>query len=459
MSTLPPGLTETGFFGNVLATFDAAARYTSHPQGLLDQIKYCNAVYRVRFPVQTGSGVVVFEGFRAEHSQHRLPGKGGVRFSEDVTQDDVMALSALMTFKCAVVKVPFGGAKGGVRINPRSWSESDLERVTRRYAAELLRKGFLGPAEDVPAPDVGTGPREMAWIADTYRAMRAQDRDALAVVTGKPSSMHGIPGRVEATGRGVFHAIAQCLSVSEDVRELGLSTGVAGKRFAVQGLGNVGYHAAKCLSEAGAQLVGIGQREGTLLDPDGMDVDAVAAHRRETGTLRGFEGRAHFDPDPGAVFRCECDVLVPAGVEGQITADNAADVRAKLVVEGANGPTTPEADRILRDRGVLVIPDMYANAGGVTVSYFEWLKNINHVSFGRLSPASVRDDWRGGEGQRGDGRELDYVRAGLDETMSWAYHEIRDLWRARHLPDLRTAALVFAIDKIAESYRIQGVFP
>ena len=461
MSTLPAGLTETGFFGNVLASFDAASRHTSYPKGLLDQIKYCNAVYRIRFPVQTSSGnVEVFEGFRAEHSQHRLPVKGGIRFSEDVTQDDVMALSALMTFKCAVVKVPFGGAKGGVRISPRNYSEPDLERITRRYATELLRKGFLSPAEDVPAPDVGTGPREMAWIADTYRAMRPSDRDSLAVVTGKPLSMHGIPGRVEATGRGVYHALVQCLSVADDVRDLGLSTGVAGKRFAVHGLGNVGYHAAKCLTEAGAVLVAVGQREGTLLDPDGLDVDAVATHRRQAGTLRGFEGRAHFDADPGAVFRSDCDILLPAGVEAVITGDNASKVKAKVIAEGANGPTTPEADAILRERGVLVIPDMYANAGGVTVSYFEWLKNINHVSFGRLAPAEERD---GGHHRDQDpasgGRELDYVREGLDETMSWAYHEIRNLWRERHLPDLRSAAFVFAIDKIAESYSVQGVFP
>lgn len=462
-----PGLAETGFFANVLSVVDQAAQHTSHPPGLIEQIKSCNTVCRMRFPVETDDGSIqVVDAFRAEHSHHRLPTKGGIRYSEDVTQDDTMALAALMTFKCALVKVPFGGAKGGIRIDPKRCSPSQLERMTRRYTAELLKKNFIGPAVDVPAPDTGTGEREMAWIADTYKSMRPNDINALACVTGKPLSMHGIPGRTEATGRGVFHAVEQCISVAEDMKKLGLSTGVAGKRVAIQALGNVGYHAAKCLSEAGAVIVAVGQREGTLLHPDGLDVDAVAAHRARTGTLLDYPGDATFDGYAGAVFSCDCDILIPAAVEAQIDETNARDVKARLIVEGANGPVTPRADAIFRDRGIMVVPDIYANAGGVTVSYFEWLKNINHVSFGRIAlsrptpegapighpPGPRRGTPHGHE-------EIEYVRSALQDTMAWGYHEIRDRFHTAKLGDLRAAAFVVAIDKVAQVYEAEGIFP
>jgi len=454
---ITPGLAETGFFGSFLATFDQAARHTKHNPGLLDQVKYCNGVYRMRFAIRMEDGAIeVVEAFRAEHSHHRTPTKGGIRYSEDVTQDDVMALAALMTFKCALVRVPFGGAKGGVRINPQRCTVGQLERITRRYTAELLKKDFIGPAVDVPAPDYGTGPREMGWIADTYRMLRPHDLDALACVTGKPVEQHGIPGRTEATGRGVCHAIEECVSVAEDMKSLGLEPGLARLRVVVQGLGNVGYHAARTLQERGATIVGVAEREGAILRPDGLDVDEVLAWRRETGSLLGHPGTESFDR-PEACFGFDCDILVPAALEGQIHQGNAGQIRARIIAEGANGPVTTEAEKVLLEKGVLIIPDIYCNAGGVTVSYFEWLKNLNHVSFGRIgsgpqhassavhfSPAS---------------EELEHVRRSLADTMAFAYREVRDTWRSRALPDLRTAAFVLAIDKVATNYEAVGIFP
>ncbi len=467
--SIAPDLADTGFFSTVIRSFDAAARYTAHEQGLLDQIKYCNSVYRIRFPVELENGhIQVVQAYRAEHSHHRLPTKGGIRFSPDVSQDDVMALAALMTYKCAIVRVPFGGAKGGVGIDPYGCSPQQLERVTRRYTAELVHKNFIGPAVDVPAPDYGTGPREMAWIADTYKSMRAGDINALACVTGKPLPLHGIPGRVEATGRGVCHAIEQCVAVAEDMRELGLSPGIEGKRVAVQGLGNVGYHAARSLQDCGARIVGIAEREGAIYREDGLDVEAVKRLREEQGSLLGFPGAQPY-PHFSAVFGFDCDILVPAALEGQIREDNVETIKAKIIAEGANGPVTVEAESALRSKGILIIPDIYCNAGGATVSYFEWLKNINHVSFGRIAVHENIPGQPQGRPMAGlaiprrsytsPHSEVDYVRSALQDTMAFAYHEIRDLWRSRGLPDLRTAAFVFAIDKIATTYESHGIFP
>jgi len=454
---ITPGLTETGFFGSVLSNFDRAARHTKHHPGLLDQVKYCNAVYRMRFPIRMEDGSVeVVEAYRAEHSHHRTPTKGGIRFSEDVTQDDVMALAALMTFKCALVRVPFGGAKGGVCVNPQRCTVEQLERITRRYTAELLKKDFIGPAVDVPAPDYGTGPREMGWIADTYRMMRPHDLDALACVTGKPVEQHGIPGRTEATGRGVCHAIEECVSVPEDVKPLGLKPGLSGVRVVVQGLGNVGYHAAHTLQERGAVIVGVAEREGAILAADGLDVDAVVARRRETGTLLEHPGVKSFER-PEACFGFDCDVLIPAALEGVIHEGNAGQIRARIIAEGANGPVTPEAEQVLLDKGALIIPDIYCNAGGVTVSYFEWLKNLNHVSFGRIGSAAQHGSATAHLSPSSE--EHEHVRRALADTMAFAHREVREVWRSRGLPDLRTAAFVQAIDKIAVAYESVGIFP
>jgi glutamate dehydrogenase (NAD(P)+) len=464
-----------GFLDTVNQNFDAAASFLDYPPGLLEQIKVCNSVYKFRFPVRReGGGYEVIEAWRAEHSHHKLPVKGGIRYSPDVNEDEVLALAALMTFKCAIVDVPFGGAKGGIKIDPRKTSVEQLERITRRYTAELTKKNFIGPGIDVPAPDYGTGPREMSWIADTYAQFHPGEIDAIGCVTGKPLSQGGIRGRKEATGRGVFFGVREALADTELLKELGLSAGLAGKRAVVQGLGNVGSHAARFLQEGGAVIVGLSEWEGAIANPKGLDVAAVMQHRAATGKIMGFPGATDI-PSENALF-IDCDVLVPAALENVIRGSNAARVNAKIVAEGANGPIAADGDAILRQKGICVIPDMYLNAGGVTVSYFEWLKNLSHVRFGRMekrfeemSAARMVKTIEGATGKAlGDSErkllihgaeEEDLVNSGLEETMSVAWHQIRAAQRKHPKTDLRTAAFISAIDKIAVSYLELGIFP
>ncbi len=467
--------------GSLLETvnrnFDAAAVYGNYPVGLLEQIKTCNSVYRFHFPVRReGGGYEVIEAWRAEHSHHKLPTKGGIRYSAEVDADEVQALAALMTYKCAIVDVPFGGAKGAIRIDPRKLPAEQVERITRRYAAELIKKNFLGPGVDVPAPDYGSGPREMAWIADTYAQFHPGEIDALGCVTGKPVTQGGIRGRGDATGRGVSFGIREAMADDDLVRAHKLRPGLPGKRVVVQGLGNVGYSAARFLQEQGAVLVGLAEYEGAIANPDGLDLGAVVRHRKDTGRITGFPGAKDL-ASTAAALELDCDVLVPAALENVITSENAERIRARCVAEAANGPTTADAEQVLRARGILVIPDMYLNAGGVTVSYFEWLKNLSHVRFGRmekrfgeLSAGRMAEAIESASGKplpdeerrrliRGPDEE-DLVNSGLDETMSSAFRQIRSIHTANpKIPDLRTAAFVCAIDKVARSYLELGIFP
>jgi glutamate dehydrogenase (NAD(P)+) len=464
------------FFENVSFNFEKAAAFTGHPRGLLDVIKACNSVYAFQFPVRSQRGYELISGWRVEHSHHKLPVKGGIRYSEQVDEDEVKALAALMTYKCAIVDVPYGGAKGAVKIDPKKYTPEELEQITRRYTAELIKKNFIGPGVDVPAPDYGTGPREMAWIADTYTAFHPGQIDTLACVTGKPMSSGGIQGRREATGRGVFFGLREACSFKEDMKSLGLSSGLEGKRIAVQGLGNVGYHAAKFCQEGGCVLLGAAMPEGAIYDRKGLDLDGVMKHRQETGSILNFPGATNL-ANSAEIVECECDILIPAALENQITEANAPRIRAKIIAEGANGPTTAAGEEILLQKKVMVIPDIYLNAGGVTVSYFEWLKNLSHVRFGRMgkrfeetafekmlravetatgktfSEAERRVIARGAD-------ELDLVNSGLEETMVSAYGEIREIWkRDGKIPDLRTAGFISAINKIAVSYEEMGIFP
>jgi glutamate dehydrogenase (NAD(P)+) len=465
------------FFEEVNKTFDEAARFTEYPRGLLDQIRCCNSLYRFDFPLRRQDGTIeVIHAWRAEHSHHKMPVKGGIRYSPEVYEEEVMALAALMTYKCAIVDVPFGGAKGGIKIEPRDYSAEELERITRRYTHELVKKGFIGPGIDVPAPDYGTGEREMAWIADTYAALNPGQLDAMGCVTGKPVTQGGVRGRREATGRGLFFALREACAQADEMRRLGLSPGLEGKRIVVQGLGNVGYHAAKFCREGGALITAIAEREGAIVNPKGLDEDAVFQHRKQTGSILGFPGATDL-PGTAAALELECDVLLPAALEGVFTAENAPRVKAKIILEGANGPTTPAADPIFREKGILVIPDIYANAGGVTVSYFEWLKNLSHVRFGRLSKrhemanelsmlrvierATGKAFSEAERTQMAKGPdEQDLVNSGLEETMIAAYQELVDI-RERHagVPDLRIAAFLTAIHKVARSYTELGIFP
>ena len=464
------------FFSDVLSYFEKAARYTEYPDGLLDQIKYCNSVYRMRFPVRLKRRIEVIIAFRVEHSQHKLPVKGGIRYSTAVDQDEVMALAALMTYKCAVVDVPFGGAKGGVQINPRKYSALELEHITRRYTAELIRKNFIGPGIDVPAPDYGTSAREMAWIADTYAAFNPGQIDAAGCVTGKPISQGGIRGRTAATGKGVFFGIREAVSNNEDMKKLGLTTGLEGKKVVVQGLGNVGYYTAKFLQEAGAKIIAIAEYEGAIYYSRGLNIDKVFKHRQETGSILNYK-KAKNIKNTSEALELECDILIPAALENQINIHNASNIKAKLVGEAANGPVTPEAEEILLKKGVMIIPDLYLNAGGVTVSYFEWLKNLSHVRFGRMGKRydelvanTLVESIEKSVGKTLDSKskniilhgagEEDLVNSGLEETMIHAYNEIHETWKKnKKIPDLRTAAFVLSINKIADSYIALGIFP
>ena len=369
------------FFHSVEKSFDKAAQFTRWEKGLLEQIKACNSIYSMRFPVKMDDGrIEVIEAYRVQHSQHKSPCKGGIRFSEEVNQDEVMALASLMTYKCAIVNVPFGGGKGGIKINPRNHSVYELEKITRRYTSELVKKNFIGPGIDVPAPDYGTGEREMAWIVDTYASLKPGEIDAAGCVTGKPITQGGVRGRKEATGLGVFFGIREVCNMPDVMSRLGLTIGVEGKKVVVQGLGNVGYHSAKFFREHGSILVAIAEYEGAIYNENGLNEEEVFQHRKSTGSILNFPGATNLAKS-GDALELPCDILIPAALENVINESNAAKVQAKIIGEAANGPLTPEADEILIKKGVLVVPDMYLNAGGVTVSYFEWLKKLSHVRY------------------------------------------------------------------------------
>lgn len=464
------------FFDDVCSYVDNAAKYTKHAPGLVEQIKQCNSIYKFTFPTRTvDGGYKVIHGYRVQHSHHKKPTKGGIRFSMAVNEDEVKALAALMTYKCALVDVPFGGAKGGVRINVNQYSTEELESITRRYTAELIRKNFIGPAVDVPAPDYGTGAREMAWIVDTYQTFHPEAINATACVTGKPLSQSGIRGRTEATGRGVYIGIREAVDVKEDMDKLKMTTGLAGKKIIVQGLGNVGYYSAKYLQEEGALIIGIAEYEGGIYDEKGLDVEAVFQHRKENGSILDFKNAKNLK-NSAELLEYECDVLVPAALENQITETNAPNVKAKIVAEAANGPVTAGAEKILLEKGVYIIPDLYLNAGGVTVSYFEWLKNLSRVSFGKLEQRyDMLNNFRIVEAiEKASGTKLDdsmkksiikgaseadLVMSGLEDTMVKAYHNVRATKMENETDGLRTAAFVNALNKIAVSYLDLGIFP
>lgn len=464
------------FFQGVERNFDKAAKYTRFEAGILEQIKACNSVYRMKFPVRIGDNIEVIEAYRVQHSHHKLPCKGGIRYSMDVNQDEVMALAALMTYKCAIVNVPFGGGKGGIKIDPKKYTTFELEKITRRYASELVKKNFIGPGIDVPAPDYGTGGREMSWIVDTYASLKPGEVDALACITGKPVTQGGVRGRTEATGLGIYYGIREAVSIKEDMDKLGLTTGIAGKKVIVQGLGNVGYHAAKFFYDNGALIVGLAEYEGGIYNEAGLDLYKVVEHRKSTGSILNFPGATNMT-NSYATMEQPCDILIPAALENVINDSNADRIQAKIIGEGANGPLTPEADEILGKKGVMIIPDMYLNAGGVTVSYFEWLKNLSHVRFGRMDKrfsenqnTSILNAVENMTGKKASDverkqiqhgpEEADLVYSGLEDTMIGSYHEIRDEWvRLDRKVDMRTAAFVVAINKVGVSYEELGIFP
>ena len=468
---------QANFYQSVERNFDKAAALTKHPKGLLEQIKVCNAIYQMNFPVKIGNNYQVIEAYRVQHSHHRLPTKGGIRFSHLVNQEEVMALASLMTYKCALVDVPFGGAKGGVKISPRKYTPEQLQKITRRYTVELVRKNFIGPGVDVPAPDYGTSSREMAWILDTYQQLNNGELDSAACVTGKPVNQNGIRGRTEATGRGVFYGLREMLSFKEDCKAMGLEPGIEGKTMVIQGLGNVGtYTGSISIEEGGVKVIGISEIEGTIVNPKGININKLVKYRRDKGTIIGFPGTTALK-DRDDWIGLECDILVPAALESQITKINAKKVKARIIAEAANGPVTADAEAILLKKGVVIMPDMYLNAGGVTVSYFEWLKNLSHVRYGRIEKrfdqnaytnlVTTVEELTGKSISTREKKmltrgpdEIDLVRSGPEETMSTAYGQIREIYRRKKtVTDLRSAAFINAINKIASDYLTLGVFP
>ena len=465
------------FFESVQRNFDRAAAHTNIHPGLLAQIKVCNAVYQMNFPVKIGDSYQVIEAYRVQHSHHRLPTKGGIRFSHLVDQEEVMALAALMTYKCAIVDVPFGGAKGGVKVSPRAYSAEELERITRRYTVELIRKNFIGPSIDVPAPDYGTGEREMAWILDTYQTFKGGEIDAAGCVTGKPVAQNGVNGRSEATGRGVYYGLREVYNDEKLLKRIRATKGMAGKTMVVQGLGNVGSYAGLISQNEGdVKIIGLSEIEGTVYSEQGIDMQTALNYRKEHGTILGLPGTVTL-PNRGDWVSIECDMLVPAALESVITEENAHLVKAKVIGEAANGPITAEAADIIIKNGGVIIPDMYLNAGGVTVSYFEWLKNLSHMRFGRMdkrfnhnrydSIVTTIEELTGkkvGEKERTfitkGADEIDLVRSGLEETMINSFHQIMEVYNGyEKVNNLRDAAFITALNKVANDYMTLGVFP
>ena len=471
---------EPSFRQSVDLMFNRAAALMDLPPGLSEKIRVCNATYIVRFGVRLRGEICTFTGYRSVHSEHMEPVKGGIRYALAVNQDEVEALAALMTYKCALVEAPFGGSKGGLCIDPREYDEDELEKITRRFAYELIKRDLINPAQNVPAPDMGTGPREMAIIADQYARMHTTDINARACVTGKPIHAGGIQGRVEATGRGVQYALREFFRYPADVAKAGLSGTLDGKRAIVQGLGNVGYHAALFLSaEDGCKITHVIEHDGAVVNEEGLDIaalrDWIMAHGGVTDCPLG-----QYHKDGARLLEADCDILIPAAMEGVINLHNAAAIKAPLIIEAANGPVTAGADEILRNKGTVIIPDLYANAGGVTVSYFEWVKNLSHIRFGRMQRRQEesrhqllvdelerisRDssiNWTLSPGfkekyLRGAG-ELELVRSGLDDTMRAAYQSMREVWWQHDgIQDLRTAGFLVSIGRVAEAYQAKGI--
>ena len=461
---------DLSFLESVNASFDLAANALELPKGLARQIRTCNAVCEMKFGVELDDGYEIFTGWRATHSEHALPAKGGIRYAPFADQHEVEALAALMTYKCSIVNVPFAGSKGALCIDPKKYSLKELEHITRRFAQELDKRGLLGPGVNVPAPDMGTGQRMMSWIADEYQQLHPNEINARACVTGKPVHFGGVQGRIEATGRGVQYGIQEFFRHKDDVQKAGLSGSLEGKKIIVQGLGNVGYHAAKFLEEEdGAKIIGIIERNGAIVDDSGLSTEDVYQYKLEHGEIHGFPSGS-FIEDGNLVLESPCDILIPAAMEGVITKLNADRIQAQVIAEAANGPITFDADQILNRKGVFIIPDAYLNAGGVTVSYFEWLKNLSHVRFGRMerrfneaqganiikliesSVDKPLDPKAKAELMKGPD-EITLVRSGLEDTMCEAYQEIKEMHLSNaKIKDRRTAAFALAIRKVADIY-------
>jgi len=464
-----------GFLESVNTFIEQAMEMLELPDGLPERILQCNNTYTVKFGVRLRGRMHSFQGWRSTHSEHCLPAKGGIRFALETDEAEVEALAALMSFKCALANLPFGGSKGALQVNPDDWTTEELEKITRRFAQELIKRNLLAPGQNVPAPDMGSGEREMAWIADEYSRRGANDIDANACVTGKPLARGGIQGRTEATGRGVQYAI-QCFFRDEFAKaKYDVQGSLTGKTVIVHGFGNVGFHAAKFLSEEdGCTITRVIEHNGMITNEDGIDIETLQAYFTNHGTFEGFDDGT-FESDTGAGLLMACDILIPAAKENTIDAPLAARISAPLIVEAANGPVTANADIVLNERNIAVLPDLFVNSGGVIVSYFEWVKNLTHIPFGLMDrrrrerysattadalermtekpfPADLAADFLDG------GSELDLVRSGLDDMMRASFERMSNaLKESPELSSYRVAAYSIAIQSIANAYQAIGV--
>ena len=460
------------FLKSISKMFNNAIEILDIDEGLANQIKSCNSTHTIRFGVKLDKGIKVFTGWRAVHSEHLEPVKGGIRYSSAVSASEVEAMAALMTFKNAVIDVPFGGSKGGLKIDPSKYSDEDLEKITRRFTEELVKRGLISPSLNVPAPDMGTGKKEMAWIADEYKRLNPHDINAFACVTGKPENMGGVDGRTEATGRGIFFALRAFFN-SGDVKKTKIKGSLKSQKIIIEGLGKVGFFAARALTEHGSKIVGIIEKDVSFHNAKGLNVHGIKDWLDNSGDVKNCPFGADIKTKD-EVFASDCDIFIPAATEGTVTEQNQEQIKAKVICEAANGPLTSRADHYLNKRGVLIIPDLYANAGGVAVSYFEWVRNLSHMRFGRMEKrrkeyenASLINLIESSTGSRipsnkklllSKGRtELDLVRSGLEDMMFEAYENMSEIWNENDYPSLRTTAYIYSIKKLIESYKSIGI--
>ena len=460
------------FLNSVNQVFDEASSLLSLPEDLARKIKLANSVYQVNFGVRLRKTLYTFTGYRCVHSEHVEPVKGGIRYSLSATQDEVEALAALMTYKCSLMDLPFGGSKGALIVDPYRWKNEELERITRRFTFELAKRDLIHPSQNVPGPDMGTDENVMAWMADEYRRLNPTEIDAMAAVTGKPIAVGGIDGRTEATGRGVYYSILEFLKNKKDRQKSKLRQGLEDQKVIIQGFGNVGYHVASLLHQSGAKIIAIIERDGSVVNQDGIDVESLKKYFIKKRSFEGYDG---YSKVRGRFLTKDCDILIPAATEGVINKNNASNIKAKLIVEGGNGPVTSDADKILRKKGITVIPDFYANSGGVIVSYFEWVKNLSKMRYGLMQerevekrsenlvntleamtsstfPSDFKDDYIKGSS------EIDLVRSGLEEKMRQGYQSIHEAYHSdKKIKDFRTAAMVIAVRKVSEAYNYLGI--
>lgn len=460
------------FLKSVSKMFDDAVEILGVEPGLAKQIKSCNSTHTIRFGVKLKKGIKVFTGWRSVHSEHLEPVKGGIRYSPAVNASEVEAMAALMTFKNAVIDVPFGGSKGGLKITPSKYDDEDLEKITRRFTEELVKRGLISPSLNVPAPDMGTGKKEMAWIADEYKRLNPQDINAYACVTGKPENMGGVDGRTEATGRGIFYALSSFFN-SPDIKKTSLKGKLSSQSIIIEGLGKVGYYAARALRDHGCKVIGVIEKKTSFYNQKGLDIDQIDSWIKGSRNPKDYPNQNEIKSRE-ELLSVGCDIFIPAAREGTITEENQKILNTKLICEGANGPLTSRADHYLNKRGILIIPDLYANAGGVAVSYFEWVRNLSHMRFGRMEKrrkeyetTSILSVIESSTGKRVSSKtksmlnqgptELDLVRSGLEDMMTEAYENMSIIWNKNNYPTLRSTAYIYSIKKLIESYKSIGI--